>query len=183
MPAVRFLSATYTETQTTSNTIKISSASLFTQGTRKQLGRTFAGNVTVGAYTGTEQSFATFKNRRVFKGKGNNTEIEPKIITVTNSGTKTAIVRLYKNGTRTGSFNYQSSNDNSALLLDTVNTSLPTGGILLASYVIGAGTSSELNISVLNIVQHANEVYTFTQDSNNQNSINLDMAITWYEDQ
>lgn len=52
----------------------------------------------------------------------------------------------------------------------------------VTSYVVGSGISTELNIDVLNIIQHTNKVYTITQDSNSQNLINLDMEVTLYKD-
>ena len=100
--------------------------------------------------TTTFTNILTLRNRRVYNGHINQVEIEPREITLSNDGTKTAAFELVANPTIAGETNYQEVGTNLAGELD-IAGGAATGGRTLAIYTVAKGQSVTLNLDNLHI--------------------------------
>ena len=104
---------------------------------------TFADSNTVSGVGTTATALITIKNRVVYGDRYNLGKIIPLLISVDNDHTKGAIIEVYRNTTLGGTPNYTFENEyNSIASVDKAATTV-SGGILIDSFTVPAGGSSE----------------------------------------
>ena len=184
IPTVRLLFATYSETASVQNTVKSASGSLMIQGRILNFGKIFSTIATVQSYDANERAFLSLRNGRIFQGKGNNVEIWPRLLAITNDADNSCTIRIYINGSKTDVTNYKFVNEGvSPVSIDITNDNVPIGGTLLFSSVIGSNSISNIDIEKLDIKLHNYEFITITYQRNTPTDVDINLAITWYEDQ
>ena len=62
---------------------------------------------TVQSYDANERAFLSLRNGRIFQGKGNNVEIWPRLLAITNDADNSCTIRIYINGNKTDITNYK----------------------------------------------------------------------------
>jgi len=182
MPSTRILFASYNTTGTNQLTLKNASAEIATHGDIKKFDRIFTTTASKTTLDGNETAFLTVRNNRIFSQKGNNTEVEFKLVAFTNDANKSGTVRMYLGGT-IGETNFTATDsDFSSVSIDTTNTTVPSGGRFIYSVSIAGGALFNLDIDRLGITLHNNQEITFTIQRNTTTNVELLAAVVWQED-
>ena len=132
---------------------------------------------------GTETIILTLKNKAIQNGVVNSTEVFINNLTFASDGTKNVTIRVYLNGTKgnntiTDYTNFATIDDDSIMLVDTTSDTY-TGGILIASFVLGKTDSLQTN-SLKNVILSRTETLTITAESTS--ATDIDVAVNWIEE-
>ena len=182
-PAMKLIWSINNTVVTTSSTMSFSSGALFTEGTISQLDNIFGHTISkAGSYTN-EVLLVTYKNRRIFQGKENNTTITPKLIGLTNNSTQGAKIRIYINDNLTN-YNYQYINENtSTMVFSSQGQHIEKTGTLAFSTSITKDSTIQINLETLGEILHLSPNYTLTITVQTIALSNIDVSadIHWIE--
>lgn len=182
MPYLRLLSAVYTDAASTSVTLKYFSGSLFVQGIIKVQENLFSTTASLTTSDANETPIISLRNRRIFGSKGNNVEIIFKEIQFSNDANKSGVVRIYLDGT-IGETNYIPVDvNNSSIVYDMTNTTVPTGGRLIASLQIAGNSIVDTDTTKFGLILYNNEILTITVQRNTTTNVEVNAAFIWSED-
>ena len=140
--------------------------------------RSFSNTKSVGT---TLTNILTIRNRRVYNGCTNQTEIKPLYLTLANDGTKSAVFEIRGNGTVAGTPNFQPIGNNLISMSDVAGTTV-TGGRILPSYTVAKGQSINVDLSALNIVIPPTLEFVISGKMASGSAADLTATFTWIED-
>ena len=182
LPFMNVLFSSYNTTSVQSVMLKNASGTIATQGIVRKFDNIFSTSTSCDISETVETAFLSLRNKRIYKKKINNTEIEFKILRFTNDENNSVTIRIYLGGI-IGETNYKTvDRENSSMTQDTYNKIVPIGGRTLLSVPISGKSSVDFEINKLSITLHNNEFITLTIQSNSNNKILLTTSLVWQED-
>lgn len=183
MPYMRSLYAVYTTGVTTSLTMKAVSAAIFSEGVYRRFDSIYSHDASTTTTGSLEEHHVTYRNLRVYRTKGNNTEVILETLALTNDGGKSCTVRLSR-GVTLAKTKYTSVNHNKSSVVQTTDTTTTdfSTGTVIASIQIGGGESLIYDFRKYDVVLHLNETITITVKRNTTTNVELVTSLTWNED-
>ena len=165
----------------TNLTVQGASASIMLEGDEVLKNNTFADSNTVSGVGTTATALLTIKNRVVYGDRYNLGKIIPLLISVDNDHTKGAIIEVYRNTTLGGTPNYTFEDEyNSIASVDKAATTI-SGGVLIDSFTVEAGGSSELDLTILNTELLPENTFSIVGRTIGGGSAEMTAAIAWKE--
>ena len=166
---------------TTSTTVEMPYIAGFAEGSKTQTRNTRAYSSTKSIGT-TLTNIFTIRNKRIYQGRINQAEIEPKTLTLANDGSKSAIFEIRGNPTVAGNTNFQDIGTNLISEIDTAGTTVSSDGRLLFSIVLSKGSSAIVDLAKLNIIQPATLRLVVAAKMASGASSDLTASLNWLED-
>lgn len=181
-PAFRLMWATNTNINTTSASMKMASGALFNEGRLKEFDNLFSDTQSVTTTDGNETHLVTYRNERVFHGKGSNSVIIPILLNFANNENKGGVIRVYKGATVTNREYHYINEDNSTLTYTTAGT--VTGGTLRFTLAISGDSDEQIDLKAFdNLLLHPADTLSFTVQRSTTTNVNITSVMTWHEDQ
>ena len=152
----------------------------FSQGARNQIRnpRAFSNTKSVGT---TATNVLTIRNKRIYNGKVNQSEIVPKLLTLASESSKNTIIEVRGNPTVAGTTNYQDIGTNLISETEIAGTTV-TGGRLLVSIVLAGGNSAEIDFTKLGIRVPPTLNITISARVTGGASSDVTASLVWVED-
>lgn len=165
---------------TTDLAVKSASFGAFTQGKREPTRnpRAFSNTQSVGtSFT----NILTLRNRRTYNGELSQVEISPRLLTVSNEGSKNIEVEV--RATTDPGVEMDFTENGTNLVSDTSTTSVTvTAGLLLAAFTVAAGSGEFLDLSSLAIRMPPTLHLIVQAKKASGAAVDVSAALTWYED-
>jgi len=132
---------------------------------------------------GTETNIFTVRNRATFNSKTNYNIIYFENLSISNTDTKIAIVRVSLNTTLGGTPSYSNYDTNTSIAeIDTAGTTR-TGGNIVLTYLLAGGASAYLDLSHYNIKIGPSKTLTVSASLISGSAADIYASLQWAEDQ
>jgi hypothetical protein len=143
---------------------------------------TFAADNSVASVTTTLTAILSIKNRIVYGDRFNLGKVTPIFVSVENDHTKGAIIDIFKNSTLGGTTNYQYEDEyNSIVLVDKAGTTV-TGGTLIASLAVAAGSDASIDLSILKTDLLPEDTLTVAAKTVSGTATSIEASLNWKEE-
>lgn len=181
-PAYRIGGAVRNTGNTTNVILKGTNAALFTEGTRLLQGPVRAESVVAPGIGAAQTNIVAFRNRLVFNGKTNRSEILPLLVSASTDTTKIAQYQIVANPTFVGDLIFGYEDEPDSIMEFATDNTLLTGGDPLTTFetVAGASVLIELAPLMLNLLPDTTFAITAAVSANPASTMSI--SFTWRED-
>lgn len=132
---------------------------------------------------GTETNIFTIRNRATFNSKTNYNIIYFENLSISNTDTKIAIVRVSLNTTLGGTPSYSNYDTNTSIAeVDTAGTTR-TGGNIVLTYLLGGSASAYIDLSHYNLKIGPSKTLTVSANLISGSAADIYASLQWAEDQ
>lgn len=165
---------------TTDLVVKSASFGAFTQGKREPTRNPRAASNTQAVGTSFTNVLA-LRNRRTYNGLVNQVEIEPRLLTIANEGTKNIEVEVRSTTDPGVEMDFTENGTNLVSDISTTAATV-TAGRLLAAFTVSGGASEFIDLSALRIRVPPTLNLIIQAKKSSGTAIDVSVGLTWYED-
>lgn len=148
---------------------------------KEQGGKNTVGFSSIRSVSTSFYNVLTIRNKKIFNGRINQTNIKPKMLFVSSEATKISRIKLIINATLAGNPNFQNIVSNSLAEYDTDGTSV-SGGVFIAAISLPPSGSAQIDLSKLNIEIPPSYTLSVAALVSSGSAANISADLTWEED-
>jgi hypothetical protein len=130
----------------------------------------------------TSVSVLTIRNKSTYRGKTNFIPIELRMISYGSDGNKNSVITLYRDATLTGTPAWTPIHGDDSVVEYDTNADAVTGGIELASFMLGKIESRNENLTDLDIQILPGQTLTVAALMTAHGTSDVSVSIAWLED-